>query len=235
MAQTVLSTSSPQPSVAPIPTSSREYITLLSHYHRAEIARMAGWRDRIDLTTNWAITVVGAMLSLSLTSPTAHHGIMLFAMVLATLLLTIEARRYRFFDVFRGRVRRLERGWYSPIFLSETRPDQMWMEELGRDLQRPAFLISTSEAMSRRLRRTYAWIYLILLFAWLFKTTSYQPTGRRIAEVTSVPEWLDHAALGPIPGVLVVACVAAFYAWLLYIGLRHRKTKDIIFHGDVHV
>jgi len=35
----------------------------IAHFHRAEIARMAGWRDRIDRTTNWAITLVAAMLS----------------------------------------------------------------------------------------------------------------------------------------------------------------------------
>ena len=45
------------------PTTSTEFITLIAHYYRAEIARMAGWRDRIDRTSNWAITVVGAMLS----------------------------------------------------------------------------------------------------------------------------------------------------------------------------
>jgi uncharacterized membrane protein len=68
---------------------------------------MAGWRDRIDRTTNWAITVMAAMLSLSLSTPTAHHGVLLFAMLVVWLLLMIEARRYRFFDVYRARVRRL--------------------------------------------------------------------------------------------------------------------------------
>ena len=39
--------------MAPVfPTSSTEFITVMAHYHRAEIARMAGWRDRIDRTTN---------------------------------------------------------------------------------------------------------------------------------------------------------------------------------------
>ena len=52
---------------------------------------MAGWRDRIDRTSNWAITVVGAMLSVSLSTPTAHHGVILFAMVLVLLLLVIES------------------------------------------------------------------------------------------------------------------------------------------------
>src|SRR5256885_16978762 len=92
------------------PSTPSEFITVIAHYHRAEIARMAGWRDRIDRTTNWAITVVGAMLSVSLSTPTAHHSVVLFAMLLVLLLLVIEARRYRFFDVYRARVRRLERN-----------------------------------------------------------------------------------------------------------------------------
>jgi uncharacterized membrane protein len=77
---------------------------------------MAGWRDRIDRTSNWAITVVGAMLSISLSTPTAHHGVILFAMVLVLLLLVIESRRYRFFDVYRARVRRLERNLCRGFF-----------------------------------------------------------------------------------------------------------------------
>ena len=87
----------------PLPATPSEFITAMAHYHRAEIARMAGWRDRIDRTTNWAITGVAAMLSLSLSTATAHHGILIFGMVLVMLLLLIEARRYRFFDVYRAR------------------------------------------------------------------------------------------------------------------------------------
>src|SRR3954453_12000932 len=73
-----------EPHAAPprplLPTTSTECVNILAHYHRAEVARMAGWRDRIDRTTNWAITVVGAMLSVSLSTPTAHHGVVLFAL-----------------------------------------------------------------------------------------------------------------------------------------------------------
>ena len=72
------------PTIKPpvFPSTTSEFITVIAHYHRAEIARMAGWRDRIDRTTNWAITVVAAMLSISLSTPTAHHGVLLFAMLL---------------------------------------------------------------------------------------------------------------------------------------------------------
>ncbi len=84
-----------------LPSSQSETVTAMVHYYRAEIARMAGWRQRIDQTSNWAITVVAALLSVSLSTPSSHHGVLLFAMVLVYLLLMIEARRYRFFDVYR--------------------------------------------------------------------------------------------------------------------------------------
>ena len=160
------------PLKAPVfPSTSTEFINVMAHYHRAEIARMAGWRDRIDRTTNWAITVVAAMLSVSLSTPTAHHGVLIFAMVLVLLLLVIEARRYRFFDVYRNRVRRMERNYYAQIFAPQDGTTDDWILKLGEDLRQPLFLTSTSQALSRRLRRNYCWLFLILLFAWLVKTT----------------------------------------------------------------
>src|SRR3954471_15020234 len=134
---------SPELAAPAFPTTTGEFITVVAHYHRAEVARMAGWRDRIDRTRNWSITVVGAMLSVSLSTPTAHHGVMLFAMLLVLLLLVIESRRYRFFDVYRGRVRRLERSYYAQV-LSPT-PDTVeddWARVLAEDLRKPMFGMS---------------------------------------------------------------------------------------------
>ena len=125
----------------PLPSSPSEFVNTLAHYHRAEIGRMAGWRDRIDRTTNWAITVVAAMLSVSLSTPTAHHGVLIFAMVLVLLLLWIEARRYRFFDVYRARVRRMERHYFAQVFAPMPERDPGWASVLGEDLRRPRFLI----------------------------------------------------------------------------------------------
>src|SRR5918995_4706939 len=118
------------------PLSSGEFVTTVSHFHRAEIIRMAGWRDRIDRTTNWAITVVAAMLSLSLSTSSAHHGVLIFAMLLVLLLLVIEARRYRFFDVYRTRVRQLERNYFAQVFAPEDGTTDNWVQVLGGDLRR---------------------------------------------------------------------------------------------------
>jgi uncharacterized membrane protein len=219
------------------PATRTEYVNLMVHYYRGEMGRMASWRDRIDRTTNWAITVVAAMLSVSLSTPNAHHGVLLFAAVLVTLLLAIESRRYRFFDVYRSRVRRLERNYFSAVFSPASVDEGGWRRGLADDLRRPIFSISLAEAMSRRLRRNYFWMYFILLAAWLLKTTSakLQTNGREGEFVHSIGEWLGNAALGPLPGWMVIAAVASFYIWITYSTFRHARVEGELAYGDVHV
>lgn len=199
---------------------------------------MAGWRTRIDLTSNWAVTVAGAMLSISLSTPTAHHGVVLLAMLLVTLLLSIEARRYRFFDVYRCRVRGLERNWYAQIFAPEPEGNPDWLQQLGADLRRPSFHLTYQQALSRRLRRNYGWIYLVLALAWLLKTTaSTTSLDGNYQLALSVGDWVANCQIGPLPGGFVIALVAGFYGWLAFVALRFRA-QDMIGqreYGEVQV
>jgi uncharacterized membrane protein len=228
-----------RPTIRPpvFPGTSGEFITVIAHYHRAEIARMAGWRDRIDRTTNWAITVVAAMLSVSLSTPTAHHGVLLFAMLLVLLLLVIETRRYRFFDVYRNRVRRIERNYFAQIFKPDVGTTDDWVQVLGDDLRHPLFLIGRRQATARRLRRNYCWMFLILLLAWLLKTTTTNlPTNA--AETHLVPsfgEWVQNASIGPVPGWAVIIVVTSFYAWIAYASVWKSKSEGELAYGNVHV
>jgi len=221
----------------PLPLTTAEYINTIAHYYRGEIARMSGWRDRIDRTTNWAITVVAAMLSVSLSSATAHHGVLLFAMLLVLLMLAIEARRYRFFDVYRARVRRLERNYFAQVFdPSGIVPDD-WPLAIAADLRKPVFNLSYGVAISRRLRRNYCWMFAILLLAWVIKITSskLQKEGVQFEFVQSSREILANAALGPIPGWAVTLAVVLFYAWIVWTSLRPKAGSGELAHGDVHV
>ena len=219
------------------PATRTEYVTLVAHYYRGEMGRMTSWRDRVDRTSNWAITVVAAMLSVSLSTPNAHHGVLLFAAVLVMLLLAIESRRYRFFDVYRGRVRRLERHYFASVFSPKTATGDAWMQAMAEDLRRPVFSISLADAMSRRLRRNYFWMFLVLLVTWLLKTTSakLQSNGRDAEFVHSASEWLGNTALGPLPGWAVIAVVATFYVWVTYVTMRHARAEGELAYGDVHV
>jgi uncharacterized membrane protein len=163
--------------------------------------------------------------------------VLIFAMVLVLLLLVIEARRYRFFDVYRNRVRRMERNYFAQIFAPEDGTTDDWILKLGDDLRRPLFLTSTTQALSRRLRRNYCWLFLILLCAWVVKTTFIRMQENAVDAhlVTSVGEWVRNAAIGPIPGWAVIVTLTIFYGWILYAALRKPKGEGELAFGNVHV
>lgn len=221
--------------MGPLPPG--EFVTTISHFHRAEIARMAGWRDRLDRTSNWAITVVAAMLSVSLSTRSAHHGVLLFAMLLVLLLLWIEARRYRFFDVYRARVRQLERHYFAQVFSPQPEYAANWLAILGEGLRTPQFLISHSTALARRLRRNYIYMFLILLLAWVLKisTPSLQSDAAGTGLVHTLNDAVRNAALGPIPGWSIVVAVAVFFFALLLFAFGIGARDGELAHGDVHV
>lgn len=201
------------------------------HYYRAEMARMSSWRDRLDRTSNWAITVVAALLSVSLSTPSAHQGVLLFAMLLISLLLYVEARRYRFYDVYRMRVRQFERHYFAPAF-SATAADPgraPWLDSLSDDLRHPHFRIALPLALIRRLRRNYIWMYAILLLAWILKITSPKlaSDGAQVDTPVSPDLIVANAALGPLPGWLVIVIIAAFYLTIGIASWRgHRRADD---------
>ena len=220
-----------------LPANSAEKANMIIHYYRGEIGRMTSWRDRIDRTTNWSMTVVAGLLSVSLSTPSSHHGVVLFAMLLVSVFLLIEARRYRFFDVYRARVRQLERHYFAQALCpqAELKPD--WAEAIAASLRKPVFLMTYREALFRRIRRNYSWMYLILLLAWALKISSpkLQQDGVPAEFVSSVSQVIDNAALGPLHGGIVLAVVGAFYVALLF-AILHREPDDGEFaHGEVHV
>jgi uncharacterized membrane protein len=218
----------------PNPASSSEMITVLAHYYRGEITRMISWRDRLDRTTNWEIGALAAMLSISLASDEAHHSVLLFAMLLIHVLLVIEARRYRFFHVYRGRVRLLEREYFAPLFSPAPDVERIGLAALGEDLRAPRFTLSLRQAMSRRLRRNYCWIFLVVLLAWLVKTTSSVSDGHTRL-VHTLHEFLKNAAIAGIPGLAVVAGICVLYAWLGFVMVRYDIDAEDLGPGQVHV
>ncbi len=99
-----------------------------------------------------------------------------------------------------------------------------WTQSLAHDMTWPTFHMPWWEAVGRRLRRTYQWIYLILLGSWLIVLSSH-PTS-----TTSLREMVARAAIGPLPGEVVFAGMLLFYGGLLglifysYYASRIRKS-----------
>ncbi|WP_455873277.1 DUF2270 domain-containing protein [Rhizobium yanglingense] len=221
----------------PLPLTPVEITNTLAHYYRGELGRMTSWRDRIDRTSNWAITVVAALLSLSLSTPTAHHGVLLFGIMLISLLLLIEARRYRFFDIYRARVRQVEKNYFAQILSPEANSARDWGPVVANSLRKPTFLLTYADAVQRRLRRNYSWMYLIMLLAWALKITTpkLQTEGSALAQTHSWAYVIDNAVLGPLPGLVAIALVAAFYLAILYGVLRREPDRGEYIHGEAHV
>jgi uncharacterized membrane protein len=152
------------------------------------------------------------------------------------LLVSIEARRYRFFDVYRARVRQLERHYFANVF-SPADESRDWARRLGEDLRNPRFLTSHRAALSRRLRRNYIWMFLILLLAWALKilTPKLQEAGVQADLVHSIDALVESAALGPLPGYVILALVGAFYGWLVYLTFSAGGAVGELAYGEVHV
>jgi uncharacterized membrane protein len=217
------------------PTTSSEAVAAVVHYYRGELARMISWRDRLDRTTNWAIGAVAAMLSVSLSTADSHHTVLLLAMLIVYILLVIEARRYRFFHVYRCRVRLLERNYFAQMFAPLPVQPTPWLNVIGEDLRVPKFTVTLRQAMSRRLRRNYGWIFSILLLAWVIKATSpiADPDAARLINWPS--DIVQQVAIGGVRGELVVAAVVALYAWLIFVMLRYPIIESELGYGGVHV
>src|SRR5688500_19542996 len=139
-----------------------EFVTAMVHFFRAEVQRANVWRQRLDTTTNWAVVATGATLSVAFSQPDIHHGIIILNTLLVMWFLFIEARRYRYYELWSYRVRLMETDFYAAMLVPPFHPSPEWAESLAENLLSPSFPISMSEAFGRRLRRNYFWIFLIL-------------------------------------------------------------------------
>jgi uncharacterized membrane protein len=92
---------------------------MLAHLYRGEMYRSKIWRTRLDSTTNWAVATTGIALSVSFGNAYNSPLPLVLVALMSLIFLTIEARRYRYFDIWRTRVRIMEQSMYVPILRGE--------------------------------------------------------------------------------------------------------------------
>ena len=78
----------------------KDYAATMVHFYRGELGRMMVWRQRFDTTTHWAINGMMGIVSFAWNHEQSSNFLFLFANFIIYLLLTIEARRYRFYDAY---------------------------------------------------------------------------------------------------------------------------------------
>ena len=181
-------------------------IGALAHLYRGEVYRSTIWRTRLDTTTNWSVVTLGVALSITYSSPGASPLPLVLVGILILLFLALEARRYRYFSVWRARSRWLERHFYVPMLLDgDLHTEEDWQVKLADDYNNPRYHVTYMAAVARRVRSNYLWILLIQTLAYCGKITVHP------VPVQSLAGFINRADIGPIPGELVLA------AGLIYI------------------
>ena len=182
----------------------------IAHLYRGEVYRSTVWRTRLDQTTNWAVVTTGLAMSLTFAGPYASPLPLILVGLLVAVFLMLEARRYRYFNVWRARCRLMETDIYGPLLRGEgVTLDGRWNTLLAHDYQRPSFHISYLRAIGRRLRRNYLYILAIQAVAYYGKLAIHPVAAGDLAT------FLQRAAIGPVPGWAVVLAGVAFHgAWV---------------------
>lgn len=192
---------------------SSEFTTAMVHFFRAEINRANVWRMRLDTTTNWAVVSTAAVITFAFGDPNGDHSAILMSIMLVTLFLFIEARRYRYYELWSSRVRLMETDFYAAMLVPPFHPSSDWAESLAESLLQPHFSVSLLEAVGRRLRRNYLWIYLFLAISWFVKLTLFPSAS------LEWPVLVERAAIGTTNGEYVLIGILLFYVLILVVSV----------------
>lgn len=186
-----------------VPTISE---TAMAQLFRGELSRSDTWRSRLDNTTNWSLTTTAAVVSFGFSS-TASHVVFIVGIWMVVSFLGIEARRYRYYDLWMRRVRLLEEGYWIPMLRREpVDPDSL--RELVSLMERPQLQLSLFSAVSTRLNRAYGPILLVLNISWFVKVYSHSPVpGSPPMPPGSFGEFVERARVGPLHGGFVMLCL----------------------------
>jgi uncharacterized membrane protein len=200
----------------------------LAHLYRGEVYRSTIWRTRLDTTTNWSVVTLGVALSITFSSTSASPLPLVLVGFLILFFLMLESRRYRYFNVWRARARWMEKHLYAPMLEDgDLRMEEGWQQTLAHDYREPRYHITLLRAVGRRLRNNYIWILLIQTIAYFGKIIIH-PTP-----VAGLDDLLQRAAVGPVPGELILlggvlyngACIAIALATLHLDRTKHGATS----------
>jgi hypothetical protein len=98
--------------------------------------------------------------------------------------------------------------------------DKDWAEHLAADLITPHFTISEWEAVGRRLRRNYLWIFMLLAMAWNLKVYLH-PTPAHTFD-----EFLRRASVGVVPGSAIFLAGVIFNLGIFIFAIATVRLRE---------
>lgn len=199
----------------------------MAHLYRGEVAREISWRERLDSTTNWAVTVIAGILAYAFSGEDVVHSIILVGIGVGIVFFLIEARRFQQYDVWRSRVRSIQENLFAnALDPSEGVEQRDWRRQLSDDYRTPAVKMPLHTALSHRLQRVYLPLLVGLLFVWVFRLNGADESLVQAAAISNTPGWI---VLGVVSVGYVCLVVIAFWP-----GTRTvSELNDNIDRGDL--
>jgi len=180
----------------------------LMHQYRGEVQRLTAYRQRMDMTTNWAVSMTGVLVAFSLGSKDTPHFFFAFVLMLQLFFCFVEARRHAYYVLVRRRCRQLERGMYAHILAPDL--PAMNCRRALRDSYMPDMnLLPFRKSFTQRLKRIYAFLAVATYLGWTFKLMT-------LLDIEGFP-W---TVFGPVTAVMLI-----FVAWIYF--LVHDNSVDV--------
>ena len=201
--------------------------SVAAHLYRGEVERTVMWRDRLDTTTNWAVTVMSVIVAYAF-SGEVSHAVILAGVMMGSVFLFIEARRFCDYDIWRSRVRSLQENLFAnALDPSQGVEQDAWRAQLSQDYRDPEPKISYREALAHRLRRVYLPLISAMIVAWIFHVWAFNPDE----------PFLESAGLPGVPGTAVVAVLAIYFLALALAAIplspKGRGESGAADHGEL--
>ena len=198
-----------------------QFTTAMVHLYRAEIQRANLWRSRLDTTTNWSVVTSAGALTFAFSAPENPHFLLLLVLILLLAFLNIEARRYRYYELWYRRSRLLETDFFAAMVSPPYAPSSDWSARLENALLNPSLRMAWWEAIGSRFKRNYLWLISLILISWVIKLNIH-PTP-----TTDIYTMIERATIGKIlPGNWVVIGVIVIYVVLLVLAALASLPPD---------
>ena len=192
--------------------------TAIVHFYRAIVMHADVWRQRLDATTNWAVVTNVGVISFSFTRPDSPHFLLLILNAASFLFLLMESRRYQLYDIWRRRIRTMNRFVIAPELSPGFGPSQekinQELEALANELGHVTPCLSFLDAMGYRIRRNYGYLFLFSIGSWVLKLFLHPDEAPNLAMI------LDRAAIGGIHGFGVLIMVFIGSLFILFLAMR---------------
>lgn len=144
-----------------------KYLQVIAHFYRGEMNRMTVYRQRLDTTIQYTISLSSIMIVYFMSSNCSIY-FPFFILFLIQFFCSLETRRYQYFLISQNRIKILEEGFFINTILNENN-NYNWKDNLINHLKNNNYIFPFYKSFIIRYKRYYIWITDFILGCWLFK------------------------------------------------------------------